>query len=78
MTNEWKDVDHALAYLARADTIPHRTEGEAALIEEQRKAALKRALELILDERGFLFREATQGLQPVSIGRRSIAVTSRR
>ena len=34
MTNEWKDVDHGLAYLARADTIPHRTEGEAALIEE--------------------------------------------
>ena len=23
MANEWKDVDHALAYLARADTIPH-------------------------------------------------------
>jgi len=34
MATEWKNVDHALEYLARADTIPQRTEGEAALIEE--------------------------------------------
>jgi SAM-dependent methyltransferase len=31
--NRWPDVDHALAYLGKADTIPHRIEGEATLLE---------------------------------------------
>lgn len=31
--HEWKDVAHALGYLARADQLAHRTEGEATLLE---------------------------------------------
>jgi tRNA (cmo5U34)-methyltransferase len=32
-TNLWRLPEHAVAYLAQADAIPHRTEGEAALLE---------------------------------------------
>jgi SAM-dependent methyltransferase len=31
--NLWTSAEHALEYLRRADTIPHRVEGEAALLE---------------------------------------------
>jgi ubiquinone/menaquinone biosynthesis C-methylase UbiE len=31
--NLWDSAEHALEYLAKADKIPHRTEGEAALLE---------------------------------------------
>jgi SAM-dependent methyltransferase len=31
--NLWTSADHALEYLARSDGIPHRTEGERALLE---------------------------------------------
>ena len=31
--NPWSSSSHALAYLARADSIPHRSEGERTLLE---------------------------------------------
>ena len=32
--NEWQSTAHAGAYLERADQVPHRSEGEATLLEE--------------------------------------------
>jgi tRNA (cmo5U34)-methyltransferase len=31
--NLWSEAEHALEYLEKADSIPHRTEGEAALLD---------------------------------------------
>lgn len=45
MTNEWTQAEHALEYLGRADSIPHRVEGEAALLDEITTAA-RRILDL--------------------------------
>src|SRR5262245_57568377 len=45
MSSEWTTTEHALAYLRMADRIPHRTEGEATLLEEVPKQA-RRVLDL--------------------------------
>lgn len=44
-TNLWTSAEHALWYLAKADQIPHRTEGEAVLLEHVPKT-VKRILDL--------------------------------
>ncbi|MCJ8283452.1 MAG: class I SAM-dependent methyltransferase [Rivularia sp. ALOHA_DT_140] len=45
MANLWTSAEHALSYLAQADNVPHRTEGEAVLLEEIPKT-VKRILDL--------------------------------
>ena len=34
MSDPWLDAQHALRYLSRADSFPHRAEGEGCLLEE--------------------------------------------
>ena len=43
--NQWASANHALDYLGRADGIPHRTEGEAVLLQ-QVPVDVKRILDL--------------------------------
>ncbi len=43
--SEWQSADHASAYLERADRVPHRAEGEAALLDEL-PASVHRVLDL--------------------------------
>ena len=43
--SEWQTIEHTLAYLARADRLPHRTEGEKALLDQIPQNA-KRVLDL--------------------------------
>jgi ubiquinone/menaquinone biosynthesis C-methylase UbiE len=43
--SEWQTIEHALAYLSRADKLPHRTEGERILLEQIPQKA-KRILDL--------------------------------
>ena len=45
MVNLWTSAEHALRYLEKADQMPHRTEGEAVLLEHIPKT-VKRILDL--------------------------------
>lgn len=44
-TNLWTNADHVLRYLAKADTVPQRTQGESVLLEQVPKT-VSRILDL--------------------------------
>jgi SAM-dependent methyltransferase len=46
MPNSWVDVDQALEYLARADTLPYRAEGEGVLVRDLAGCLPGRVLDL--------------------------------
>jgi SAM-dependent methyltransferase len=46
MPNSWADVDKALEYLARSDTLPHRAEGEGVLVRDLARCLPGRILDL--------------------------------
>jgi SAM-dependent methyltransferase len=46
MANSWVDVDKTLDYLARADRLPHRAEGEGVLVRDIAGALPGRVLDL--------------------------------
>jgi tRNA (cmo5U34)-methyltransferase len=46
VTNSWVDADRAADYLARADALPHRREGEGVLVRDLAGAVPGRVLDL--------------------------------
>lgn len=46
MPNSWTDLDKATEYLARADRLPHRSEGEGVLVRDLDSALPGRVLDL--------------------------------
>ncbi|MGE0450203.1 MAG: class I SAM-dependent methyltransferase [Vicinamibacterales bacterium] len=60
--NLWRDQQHATQYLVRADSVPHRAEGEAALLEWMPRP-LRRVLDLGSGD-GRLLRLIIRGCAP--------------
>jgi SAM-dependent methyltransferase len=63
--NEWQSAQHAGSYLERADRVPHRAAGEAALLEEI-PAAVSRILDLGSGDGRLL--DVVLGARPQAVG----------